>query len=189
MKLYFENTLQETSTSRLVKRFQDDSTFAIISAYTGENQSENRKQQARLKNYIGPKYGFNEFESTWVDEDGRSFEERALLIPNITLNDAFKLAVEYDQYTFIYKDLEGCREIASKNTDNHKPWDIVRTYNTSDKNFMNIDFAKSVFAKRLHGAASKPMKGGNRQPFTLKEVLQPRPSYFHGYEFIIIELS
>lgn len=190
MKLYLENYIDESSTSRLVRRFKDDSCFAIISAYTGVDRSENLHNQARLKNQVKNKYGFNEFESFWKDEEGNEFSERALLIPNISFNDAFKLAVDYDQYSFIYKDKDSCREIASKDTEKYSKLDVIRQFNTSNDNFMNIEFAKSVFTRSKEGAASKLIKSGNAQPFSLKEVLQPRPSYFQdGYRYINIDLE
>lgn len=192
MKLYFENYFDESSNSRLVKRFQDESSFAIISAYRiNYSEDENRQRQKRLKGEIRKLgFGFNEFVSAW-QEDGETSYERALLIPNIPFDEALKLGNIFDQYSIIYKDDSGCKEYVSSDKYGKSIGTEIQKFNTSG-NFMNIEMAKKIFARKMNGAASKAIKGSNPQPFSLTseqfelfEVLEARPSYFNTNERLV----
>lgn len=177
-----KSTLQETSTSRILQHIQEDKNWAIISPYRSEySEEENRKRMTKLKSSVR-KYGFIEFVSRWV-EYGESFDERSLLIPNISKEEAIKLGKEFEQSSIIVYDNSECLEICTTPFENYKEGDIVRKYNISGDDILNIHDAEEIFAKRRGGPASKPVKGG--KAFHLSEVYeveQPRASYFQSKE-------
>ena len=136
--------------------------------------------------------GFNEFISRWV-EDGVAYDERSLLIPHITKKQAITLGEKYDQSSIIWKDKDTCIEICINSFETYSPGDIVRTYNNMSTHILNIKQAEEIFAKRRGGPASKPIKGSNAKPFSLKQKIEsfelyevscPRPSYFQESEVI-----
>ena len=177
--------LKETSTSRIMNHLKGDQ-WAIISPYRSErSEDENRELMTQLKAKIRSfGLGFNEFISRWV-ENGESFDERSLLIPNLPTKVAIELGQELDQSSVIVKDEKGCREICTTSFENFIPGETVRTYNT-EGDFMNIEDAKDIFAKRKGGPASMPVKGNT--PFHLSEmyeVEQPKPSYFQTRESLV----
>lgn len=170
--------LYETSTSRILQHIQEDKSLAIISPYRNEyTEEENRKRMAQLKSSVR-KYGFIEFISRWV-EYGESFDERSLLIPNISANEAIKLGKEFQQSSIIVCDDSECVEVCTTPFEGYKEGEIVRRYNISGNNILNIKDAEEIFAKRKGGPASRPVKG--RKSFHISEIYeveQPRPSYF-----------
>lgn len=188
MKLYFD----ESTNSRLVKRFQDDSELVLISAYRKEfTNKENKERQSKLKSDVRKKgFGYIEFLSVW-NEGGENSEERALLIPNMTLKDGLQLGNKYDQYSIIHKNVDGCKEYISSDKYGRNIGEEVQKFNT-DGNFLNIETAKQIFSHKKQGGSSKAIKGPNAQPFNLKsehfelyEVLEPRPSYFWDGERLV----
>lgn len=187
-----ESTLSEATTSRIYRRLTDKNTCAIISAFRGDNTlEENMSLHRRLKADVRAlKLGFNEFISRWV-EDGIAYDERSLLIPHITKEQAIALGEKYNQSSIIWKDENECVEICTNSFETYSPGDIVRTYNNAGEHVLNIKEAEEIFAKRRGGPASKPVKGSNSKPFNLNqkvesfelyEVLSPRPSYFQKEE-------
>ena len=183
--------IDEATSSRIYSRLTDESTCAIISAFRGENaEEENMKLHKQLKRDVrNLKPGFNEFISRWV-EDGEAYDERSLLIPNIEKEDAIALGKKYQQSSIIWKDVKECVEICTTSFETCKPGDIVRTFKNTGNHIFNTEEAKEIFARRKRGAASMPVKGSNKKPFTLKqeenlelyEVLSPQPSYFQEEE-------
>lgn len=194
MKVEFrpeKTPVKESTTSRIYTRLTDGTTCAIISAFRGDNSyAENMKLHKELKSDVRGLYlGFNEFISRWV-EDGVSYDERSLLIPNIRKVTALELGKRYGQSSIIYKDYNGCVEICITPFENYQSGDIVRTYNISGDKVLNVNDAQEIFARRKGGPASMPVKGSNTKPFTLRtvesfelyEVLNPKPSYFQTEE-------
>lgn len=177
-----KSILQETSTSRILQHIQEDKNWAIISPYRSEySEEENRKRMAQLK-FSVRKYGFIEFISRWV-EYGESFDERSLLIPNISREEAIKLGKKFEQSSVIIYDNSECLEICTTPFEDYAEGDVVRKYNISGDAILNIHDAEEIFAKRRGGPASKPVKGG--KAFHLSEVYeveQPRASYFQSKE-------
>ena len=175
--------LKETSTSRILNHLKGDQ-WAIISPYRSERtEKENRELMNQLKAKIRSfGLGFNEFVSRWVEE-GESFDERSLLIPDLPAKIAMELGQALDQSSVIVKDEKGCREVCTTPFESYIPGETVRTYNTEGRDFMNIEDAKDIFAKRKGGPASMPVKGNT--PFHLSEMYEieePRPSYFQTKE-------
>ena len=162
-------SLEEASTSRLVKTLTDDSTFAIISAFAdGFSPAENRKRQAALKAEVQDKHwGFNEFVARWV-ADNVGYDEKSLLIKGISLKQAFELSKKYNQKSFIFKDKDKIREICTTAFENYSPGDVVRTYHVDPKKPLNTQLASEIFSKQKEGPASKPVKGSNLKPFQLQ---------------------
>ena len=84
------------------------------------------------------------FEHTVYDQDVYRLRilyeqggEDIYFIPNISLGEAMTLAANYNQYTFIYRDVNGCREICSKpfmdkEGNSYEISDVVREINTYD---------------------------------------------------------
>jgi len=116
-------------------------------------------------------FGFTEFISRWV-KDGEKFDERSLLIGNIDKETALKLGIKYNQYSIIYKDINGCFEICTTPFDNYNVGDIIKEFNISGNHILNIDDAKEIFIRRK----------GVGEYFELHEVFQPRPSVFETEE-------
>lgn len=181
----------EATTSNIYKRLTDDKTCAIISPYRDEySESENKERMAMLKLKVRElRYGFNQFISRWV-ENGKAFDEQSLLIPNITEKEAIELGREFNQSSIIFKDSVNCREICITPFEDYEQGQVVRIFFNTGNHIFNIDEAKEIFSKRKGGPASMPIKGSNRQPFTLKatesfelyEVEQAKPSYFQDKE-------
>ena len=181
----------EATTSNIYKRLTDGNTCAIISPYRGEySENENKLRMNSLKLKVRKLgYGFNQFISRWV-EDGQFFDEQSLLIPNITEKQAKRLGEQFEQSSIIFKDSKNCREICITPFEVYKAGDIVRTFFNTGNHVMNIEEAKEIFSRRKGGPASMPIKGSNKQPFTLSskesfelyEVEQPRASYFQSKE-------
>lgn len=179
------DSLIESNTSRIYQHITQDDTWAIISGYRDDApESENRKSQAQLKaNVKSLGYGFIESVARWVS-GGVGYDEKSLLIPNITEKDAMKLGKGGEQKTIIIKTDAGVREICTTPfIDEGKRYsvgEIVRTYNITKDSPLNISDAEKIFDKKIaNRGATKPIKGG--KPFTLSrvdELYQPRPSYF-----------
>ena len=162
-------SLEESSTSRLVKNLTDDSTFAIISAFVDDASiSENKKRQSNLKKEVQDKHwGFNEFVARWV-ADGVGYDEKSLLIKGISLKKAFELSQKYNQKSFIFKDKDRIVEICTNAFENYSPGDIVRTYHVDPNKPLNTQLASVIFSKQKEGPASKSIKGSNSKPFQLQ---------------------
>lgn len=174
---------KESTNSRIYYHITNSNQWAIISPYRPVEElpagDSNQKRMSQLKSDVrNLNLGFIQFISRWV-ENGEAFDEEALLIPNISRDKAFELGQKYNQSSIIYKDDKGCNEIC---TTPFETYSIVRTYNLSGENPLNINDAEEIFSRKKSGPASKPKKGGNMKPFTLKEVyevIQARPSMFH----------
>lgn len=174
------------ATSRIYRQLTDDSDCAILSAYVDdESIEENKKSFTQLKADVRKAgYGYRTFVSRWVS-DGIAFDEEALLIPKIDYRTAFRLSSKYNQKSFIYKNKNKCVEICTTPFEAYKEGDVVRTYNISGNNTLNIAQAQQIFSRKLSGPASKPVKGSNSKPFNLQvenyELLErydPKASYF-----------
>ena len=178
-------TLCEISTSRLLTHIVGDDKSAIVSPYRSEySDEENKRRMTTLKHDVrNLGYGYTQFVSRWV-EDGVGFDEQSLLIPNISKEDALKLGKQFEQSSVIVKDGEKCDEICTKPFEKYSENEVVRSFNLSGDNVLNIKDAEEIFAKRKGGPASKSIKG-TAKAFHLAEVYeleQPRASYFQtGY--------
>lgn len=176
MKIIFENkeydvdnktSLEEASTSRLVQRFTDkDSTFAIISA--SRPDKDNKARLKSLKSDVRSLgLGFNEFVGRRV-ENGESFDEDSLLIPDISFEDAFKLGQKYDQSSIIYKDSEGVREICTTPFESYSVGDVVRDYNIDPNKPLNTSTTQKIFSSGVDETTSFLKKDSNRKPFNFQ---------------------
>lgn len=185
----------DLTTNRILQHLQDKNTLAIISPYRTENSNQenkrllnNFKSQVRSKNL-----GFSELKSKWVEIDQNtnqsiSSDERALMIYHISLQDAMNFGRIYNQSSIIYKDANRCAEVCTtsfidSNGHHYTPGNIVRTFNVNGTNPLNLNIAKEIFADRLGGPASKPIK--SNRAFTLKEVCMvesPRGNIFSNEE-------
>ena len=162
----------ESTNSRIYYHITNSNQWAIISPYRPVEElpagDSNQKRMSQLKSDVrNLNLGFIQFISRWV-ENGEAFDEEALLIPNISRDKAFELGQKYNQSTTPFE--------------TYSVGQIVRTYNLSGENPLNINDAEEIFSRKKSGPASKPKKGGNMKPFTLKEVyevIQARPSMFH----------
>ena len=89
--------INEGSKSRLYGRLTDDSSFAIVIPYRRDCvREQNEKRMAGLKNTVRNNLhlGFIRLVSRWA-EDGISYEEESLLIPDISFEDAMELGREF----------------------------------------------------------------------------------------------
>lgn len=192
-------TINEISTSRLLKHLADDNSLAMISTYrTERTEKENLRLLKELKNTVrSMKLRFSEFVARWVETDLENpqntitSDERSLMIYNISMNDAIELGKKYDQSSIIFKAKDKCAEICTVpftdwEGNEHKEGQVVRVFNIKTSKPLNINIAKAIFEKRLGGPASKPIKGN--RPFTLTsvhEVESPRGSTFSDSEKLL----
>lgn len=157
--------INEASTSRLVHNFTNDEvSFAIIS---GERPDDDKTTELK-KDVRSLGLGFNEFIGRWV-EDGISYDEKSLLIPNISFKKAFELGQKYNQSSIIYKDKNGCKEYCTTPFENYNVGDIVRVYNIDKNKPLNTTIARDIFAGKVGGPASQLKKGSNKAAFNFKE--------------------
>lgn len=186
--------LNEVSTSRIATHIQNRENWAIVSPYRSEyTVSENKGRMSSLKSDVrGLGYGFIQFLSRWVEMDASTnnpvqFDEESLLIPNIKKDEALSLGKKFEQSSVIIKSDGECVEICTNDfTDGdgvtHREGDIVRKFNISGDNFLNVSDAEEIFSGRLAGPSSMPIKGsGKHRPFKLSELYEvesPRASYF-----------
>lgn len=177
--------LDEASTSRLVKNFTDDAvSFAIIS---GERPDSDRTVELK-KDVRNLGLGFNEFIGRWV-EDGISYDEKSLLIPNITYRQAYDLGQKYDQASIIYKDKYGIAEYCTTAFETYTPGDVVRKYNIDKDRPLNAQLAKSIFAGKVGGPASVLKKGSNRTTFNFSLAERVLLNTRLGFTESLIELE
>ena len=175
-------SLNETTTSRVFQHIKSGEPWAIVSPYRYEySDDENRHRMTELKADVrGEGYGFIHLISRWV-EDGIAFDEESLLIPKCSEEDAITLGKKFEQSSVIVSHDGRCVEICTNPFENYSEGEVVRTFNLNNETPMNIKDAEEIFSKRKGGPVSKP-KSKRAKPFTLKEVLvveNPRPSYFH----------
>ena len=154
----------------LHKILTDNISFAIVSPYCGgKAEKENRIRMNRLKGRVRNdlKLGFVQFVSRWV-EDGISYHEESLLIPNISFEDAMGLGRAFGRSSIIYKDGLSCREVCVNAFDSYQPNDVIKTFDLNGDHVIDIKDAAKVFVKRKDLPAC----------FELFEVEEPKPSYF-----------
>lgn len=187
--------INEISTNRILKHFQDDSCLTIISSYrTERTEQENRKLLNNLKQKVRSlKLGFSELISRLSEVDYETREvitsdERSLMIYGISLEDAIKFGQELQQSSIIYKNADKCAEVCTTefidyDDTEHKVGNIVRTFNVLGSTPLNLQDAKDIFEKRKGGPASLPIK--SNRAFKLENVLEvesPKGSTFSEKE-------
>ena len=186
--------LEQSTTSRLLQHIQQYDSWAIISSYTDDNSQEKNLNELQKLKTDCKKYGFVQFVSKWVSGEYVS-NERSLLIPNITKEQAINLGSKYRQKTIIFCDNEICAEICTTpfvsenefcDLIQYRKNDIIRKFNTFGNNVLNIELAKQILNNKKSGPVSVPMHRG--KPFTLTQVYQvynPKPSYFQLNQTIV----
>ena len=169
---------------------QQDDSWVIISAYTDDNSEEKNISQMQKLKMKCKKYGFVQFKSIW--KSGQYFsEQRSILIPNISINQAKELGEEFGQKTIIVCENKKCTEVCTISFDVYKQsevkhfsaGDIVNVFNVLGNHVLNIQLAKQILEKKVHGSVSVPV--GRGKPFTLTKIIQiqgPRSSYFQQTE-------
>lgn len=187
--------INEISTNRILKHFQDDSCLTIISSYrTERTEQENRKLLNNLKQKVRSlKLGFSELISRLSEVDYETREvitsdKRSLMIYGISLEDAIKFGQELQQSSIIYKNADKCAEVCTTefidyDDTEHKVGNIVRTFNVLGSTPLNLQDAKDIFEKRKGGPASLPIK--SNRAFKLENVLEvesPKGSTFSEKE-------
>ena len=183
-------SINETTTSRVFQHIKSEEPWAIVSPYRSEySDKENKRRMTEFKAKVRRMgYGFIHLVSRWV-EDGVAFDEESLLIPKCSEDDATALGKEYEQRTIMVSHDGKCVEICTTPFENYSEGQIVRTFNLNNKTPMNIKDAEEIFSKRKGGPVSKP-KSKRAKPFTLKEVFvveNPRPSYFQTRRTVLGE--
>ena len=184
----------------MYRHLEEEDKWAIVSPYTTDEDNpnkeqekkENKRKMGKLKEEVrGLGYGFNELRALWsypsaTTGEIQQSEEFSLIIYGIGKDEAMRLGKKYEQTSVIVKEGNTVQEICTTSTRYHSVGDVIRTFNVDDKEVLNIDTAEKVFSKEEHGAASKPVKGGDR-PFQLQtesileavyEFNPPRASYF-----------
>lgn len=190
-----KNYINEISTNRILKHFQDKTNLAIISSYrTERTEHQNRNLLNKLKQNIRKlNLGFSELISRWSEVDPETnnivnSDERSLMIYGISLEDAIKFGQELQQSSIIYKNADKCAEVCTTefidyDDTEHKVGNIVRTFNVLGSTPLNLQDAKDIFEKRKGGPASLPIK--SNRAFKLENVLEvesPKGSTFSEKE-------
>lgn len=108
LKKILEETIGESTLSRVWQHVTNSKSFAVISPFRSENPLEkNLELYDQLKKDVsGLGHGYIQQKSGYTYADGTPAEERSLLIPNISFEDAVKLGKKYNQETIIFKDAE-----------------------------------------------------------------------------------
>lgn len=194
-----ETLLKEGGTYRIYSHLKEDDKWAIVSPYTSDEdnpdkeqeKAENKKKMTKLKEEVRSLgFGFNELRALWSYPNSsgemQQSEEYSLIIYGINKEEAIRLGKKYEQTSVIVKDGNVVQEICTTSTKYHSVGDVIRTFNVSGSNVLNIDKAEKVFSKEEPGSASIPVKGSGR-PFQLQDepILEavykytpPRASYF-----------
>ncbi len=157
--------LNDSSTSRMCANLSK--AFAIVSPYRPENTEEtNKKLMVQLKSDVRSiGLGFNQFVSRW-ESDNQAFEEESLFVAGMTKEQALRLGEKYNQVSVIVSDGKEMVEIATKDFENYKEGQVVRTFN------LDTDAPEKIFNRQIGG-----------QMFTLSEVYEVEParaSYFQN---------
>jgi len=105
--------LRESSWSRILQHIESTPTFAIISAYRGEDPIANSQSHTQLKKdvkslgygYIDQDSGYS-YKNPKNNDEEEMKEEESLFIPNMSLKDAMALGKKYDQESILWKDNE-----------------------------------------------------------------------------------
>ncbi len=192
----FNESLQESSITRIGRQLEYGN-VAIISAYRyNYSEKENRIRQDKLKSIIRNelKLGYKEFKAKFVgsiEDTGELITsvEYSLFVPNMTRKQAIKLGSQFEQQSVIVKDEDGIQEIATtefidENGKSFKVGEVIRTFESTGRNFLNLNDAIEIYSNRVGGSVSKPLNID--KPFTLKqkklesvyEVLDPKPSMY-----------
>lgn len=199
LKLEEDFSFNESSITRIGRQLEFGN-VAILSAYRyNYSDKENQMRQDKLKSIIRNdlKLGYKEFKAKFVgnvEDTGELITsyEYSLFVPNMTSKQAIRLGKQFEQQSVIVKDDDGIREICTtdfidENGKSFKVGDTIRTFESSGRDFLNINDAIDIFANRVGGSASKPLNID--RPFTLKpikqkrlesimEILDPKPSCF-----------
>ena len=151
--------LTESSLSRIWQHVEnEDSVFAVISAYQGQDIDVDTKNHVKLHNEIRTMgYGLIEFESQWEYGDGFIGKEKSFLVPKMTKDEALMLCKKYKQEAILYKDITGFVELKQNGS-------VAMKFNSGagKKNFTMAN--KHVFSK-----LSKGSHKGKPVTFVLKE--------------------
>ena len=212
---FVPSKLVEAKTSRIYQHIVSDNSWAIVSPYLSvslsadEMQSmtpdeikkfykdiekQNKVNMINLKRDVRSlDLGFIPFISRWVSEDGEVYDEEALLIPDISYEQAMNLGKKYKQYSIIVHKDNGVFEVATRDKDTKKIGDTVREFDISGDKPLNINLAKEILAGRKMGPTSLPTREKNKElkrPFTLMQMHEsriPKPSSFHeNYDWVKI---
>ena len=109
--------------------------------------------------------------------------EDVFFIKGISLEDAYCVAKKYNQYTFIYKDVDGCREFCAKpltgaDGRTFKLLDIVKHYELYPYGAYNTsDFANMIYQKTKTVEVAGMEKGNSYEPKSWYELYYISPPY------------
>lgn len=184
LKEYNETVVNESSLSRVIQHVNNpNSKFAVISAFLDDNDNEsNHKSLKQDIRAMG--YGFIELSSgySYLSNDSRVFaEEKSFMIPEISKEDAIKLAKKYGQQSILWKDSDEFVLIATRNDGTVTDGEVLMSFASKDDK--PITFDKEL----IQQAFSALIKGSNNQAkvkFSFKELKEKRimgSSYAYYY--------
>ena len=200
-----ETLLKEGGTYRIYSHLKEDDKWAIISPYrSNRTKQENETKMRELKSDVrGMGYGYTELKSVWSETDietGKVIRsnEYSLLIYDMDVATAIRLGEKYEQSSILVKNDNTVAEICTTPFEtwdgkNMSKGDVVRTFDVSGKEVLNVKMADNIISGKEDGSVSVPTQG-NSKPFTLKsesilesvyEVEPPRASYFRNKEIYI----
>ena len=100
-----QNSLQESSISRIYQHIENDKSFGVVSAFRGDySKNENMERHSDLKKMVRDAgYGFIEMRGGYNGDEG-FVEELSLFVPQVSRKDIIKFGEKFDQHSVIYKD-------------------------------------------------------------------------------------
>lgn len=108
------NRVVESGNTRIHRHILGEEPCAMLSAFCADcSEAENLERMSHFKADVRKLgYGYIHLLFRYV-QDGESSDERALLIPKCTAEDAINLGKKYGQPSVIVHDVNGCREICT----------------------------------------------------------------------------
>ncbi len=110
-----EGFLKESAVSRIYQHIENNNSFAVISAFRNNSESNDKNHQELKAKVRSLGLGFTEIKCGFP-EDGKNIQERSLFIANIKQKDAVKLGAIFNQHSILFKDSIGFYEISTNDT-------------------------------------------------------------------------
>lgn len=144
ISLNIMKNLEESSYSRIWSHTKDSSTFAIIGSEdkdTKENRYDELKELVKQSMTMYPNLGYNKVNGTYKYANGDSANEKSLIIYNIPIEGAVRIAARINQESIVWKDKDffGIIDLAGN---------ILETFNNHEEN-MNFSKGKQGFSTKL----------------------------------------
>jgi len=165
-KILNEQVLKESSWSRIIQHIEKGGSFAIISAFSRENDKQrNYALHNKLRKYITEKgYGYIEQNAGYTYKDDITGEdlisqELSFFVPSMSLDEAISIGEEYEQESILFKDDKGFKLVYTKDGEGFHKGQIGMIFKMDKKPDGQITFNPEI----LKYAFSQLKKGTKNQ--------------------------